>query len=49
LTHYLPLYFPEIGRYYHASPSEWLIALLQAFPTPTFIISPSLEELVQQA
>jgi transposase len=49
LTHYLPLYFPEIERYYHASRSEWLIALLQAFPTPAFILSLSMEEFVKQA
>ncbi len=34
LTHYLPLYFPEIERYYHASRSEWLLAFLQVSPRP---------------
>jgi hypothetical protein len=37
LTHYLPLYFPEIERYYHASRSEWLFAFLQIFPTAALI------------
>jgi transposase len=34
LTHYLPLYFPEIARYHHSSRSEWLWNLLIEFPTP---------------
>lgn len=34
LTHNLPLYFPEIERYYHASRSQWLLELLRTFPTP---------------
>jgi hypothetical protein len=49
LTHYLPLYFPEIERYYHASRSEWLLAFLQVFPTPALIARPSMEDFVQQA
>ena len=34
LTHYLPLYFPEIARYHSSSRSEWLWNLLIEFPTP---------------
>ena len=49
LTHYLPLYFPEIERYYHASRSEWLLELLRAFPTPALITRLSMEEFVRQA
>lgn len=49
LTHYLPLYFPEIERYYHASRSEWLLAFLQVFPTPALIARLSMEDFVQQA
>lgn len=49
LTHYLPLYFPEIERHYHASRSEWLLELLRAFPTPALILRHSMEEFVQQA
>ncbi len=33
LTHYLPLYFPEIARYHSSSRSEWLWNLLIEFPT----------------
>jgi transposase len=32
LTHYLPLYFPEIARYHSSSRSEWLWALLSSSP-----------------
>lgn len=49
LTHYLPLYFPEIERYYHASRSQWLLELLRAFPTPALITSLSMEDFVDQA
>jgi len=49
LTHYLPLYFPEIERYYHASRSEWLLAFLQVFPTPALIARLPMGDFVQQA
>jgi transposase len=49
LTHYLPLYFPEIERHYHASRSEWLLELLRTFPTPASITALSVEEFVKQA
>lgn len=34
LTHYLPLYFPEIGRFAGNSRSDWFLALIERFPTP---------------
>jgi hypothetical protein len=49
LTHYLPLYFPEIERHYHASRSEWLLAFLQLFPTPALITRLSMEDFVERA
>jgi hypothetical protein len=49
LTHSLPLYFPEIERYYHATRSEWLLAFLHVFPTPALIARLSMEDFVQQA
>ncbi len=50
LTHYLPLYFPEIERHYHASRSEWLLELLRVFPTPALIARRlSMETFVEQA
>jgi transposase len=37
LTHYLPLYFPEIGRFAGNSRSDWFLALIERFPTPASI------------
>lgn len=37
LTHYLPLYFPEIARFAGNSRSDWFLAFLEAFPTPASI------------
>jgi transposase len=37
LTHYLPLYFPEIDRFRHNSRSDWFFAFLDRFPTPASI------------
>ncbi len=34
LTHYLPLYFPEIDRFRGNSRRDWFFAFLDAFPTP---------------
>lgn len=37
MTHYLPLYFPEIERFRNNTRSDWFFALLEAFPTPASI------------
>jgi hypothetical protein len=37
LTHYLPLYFPEVERFHGTSRSDWFLALLEQFPTPASI------------
>jgi transposase len=49
LTHYLPLYFPEIARYHHSARAEWLWSLLQEFPTAASIRSCSREEFLHKA
>jgi transposase len=49
LTHYLPLYFPEIARYHSSSRSEWLWNLLIEFPTPRSITQFSKDEFVRKA
>jgi transposase len=49
LTHYLPLYFPEVARYHNSSRSEWLWNLLIEFPTPRSMSCLSREEFVQKA
>jgi transposase len=37
LTHYLPLYFPEIERFAGNSRSDWFLAFLERFPTPASV------------
>jgi transposase len=37
LTHYLPLYFPEVVRFAGNSRSDWFLAFLEAFPIPACI------------
>ena len=49
LTHYLPLYFPEIARYHSSSRSEWLWNLLIEFPTPRTMTRLSKAEFVHRA
>ena len=49
LTHYLPLYFPEIERFRHNSRSEWFFAFLDRFPTPTSITVLSRDEFISAA
>jgi len=49
LTHYLPLYFPEIARYHRSARSEWLWALLIEFPTPRSITCLSKAEFLRRA
>src|SRR6185437_8840146 len=49
LTHYLPLYFPEIARYHHCSRSEWLWNLLIEFPMPQTMTRLTQAEFVRQA
>jgi len=49
LNHYLPLYFPEMARYWEATRAEWFVAFLQRFPTPAAILRLSETEFVQTA
>jgi transposase len=49
LTHYLPLYFPEIERFAGNSRSEWFLALLERFPTPGSITSIGKEAFTEEA
>ncbi len=37
LTHYLPLYFPEIERFRGNTRSDWFFAMLEQFPVPASI------------
>jgi len=49
LTHYLPLYFPEIARYHSSARSEWLWSLLIEFPTPRSMTCLSRAEFIRRA
>lgn len=48
-THYLPLYFPEIERFFQNSRSEWFFAFLEQFPTPVSIVSLGKEAFIEAA
>lgn len=49
LTHYLPLYFPEIERFRHNSRGDWFFAFLDRFPTPTSITATGEGAFVEEA
>jgi transposase len=49
LTHYLPLYFPEMDRYWHSTRAEWFIRFLLRFPVPESVCSLDLESFISIA
>jgi transposase len=49
LTHYLPLYFPEVERFRHNGRSDWFFAFLDRFPTPASITAMSQEAFIVAA
>ncbi len=49
LTHYLPLYFPEIGRFAGNSRSDWFLAFLEQFPIPASITIHAKEQFIEKA
>jgi transposase len=49
LTHYLPLYWPEFGRFWHSSRAEWMVTFLLAFPVPALVRRLEREDFVEQA
>jgi transposase len=49
LTHYLPLYFPEIARFAGNSRSDWFLAFLEHFPTPASITMHEKEQFIERA
>jgi transposase len=49
LTHYLPLYFPEIDRFRHNSRSDWFFALVDRYPVPASITVMSKEAFLADA
>lgn len=49
LTHYLPLYFPEIACFAGNSRSDWFLALIERFPTPDSITTLGREAFTAEA
>lgn len=49
LTHYLPLYFPEMGKWWNSTRCEWWVNYLLRFPIPSAITKYSLEEFCELA
>lgn len=49
LTHYLPLYFPEVDRFRQNSRSDWFFAFLDRFPTPASILALEKEAFIKAA
>ena len=49
LTHHLPLYWPEFGRYWHSSRADWFANFLIRFPVPEAIRRLDREAFIQEA
>ena len=49
LGHYLPLYFPEAGRFQRSSRSDWFLAFLEMFPSPHLITAMDKDDFVAAA
>jgi transposase len=49
LLHYIPLYFPEFGKYWVATRSAWFIRFLLRFPTATAVRALTEEEFTKEA
>ncbi len=49
LTHHLPLYWPEFGRYWHSSRASWFVSFLIRFPVPETVRRLDREAFIQQA
>jgi transposase len=49
LNHYLPLYFPEMGRYWESTRVEWFVVFLEQFPTPAAVQALPKEAFVRAA
>lgn len=49
INHYLPLYFPEVEKYFHSSRAQWFTSVLHRFPTPASIIHYTFDDFVKAA
>lgn len=49
MNHYLPLYFPEVEKYFHSSRAKWFTSILHRFPTPASITQYTFDDFVDAA
>ena len=49
LTHFLPLYWPEFGRYWHSSRADWFVTFLSRFPVPAEVRRLDRETFIREA
>ena len=49
INHHVPLYFPEMYKYWSSSRSDWWIRFMLEFPTPAHVQRLTQEEFVQAA
>jgi transposase len=49
LTHYLPLYFPEVEKYFCTSRAEWFFKTLYRFPSPHIITNMTEKKFIKEA
>src|SRR5215467_11122994 len=49
INHYLPLYFPDMGRYWESTRVEWFVEFLETFPTADAVRALPKAELVRAA
>ncbi len=49
ITHYLPLHFPEIERFWYSSRNDWFVRFLMQFPTAAAVGALGREEFVAAA
>lgn len=49
LMHYIPLYFPEFGRYWVSTRAAWFVRFLHRFPTAASVRALTLEDFTAEA
>jgi transposase len=49
LTHFLPIYWPEFGRFWHSSRAHWFVSFLHGFPVPEAVRRLDRETFIREA
>lgn len=49
INHHLPLYFPEMHKYWTSTRNEWWVRFMIAFPTPVHVRRHTCEEFIELA